>query len=215
VYILTHSIHVVKDDLIIPLALKGIASIFDTRHPTAREIKNCRWITLTSDEEWLPNSDEFKQHEKKCQLLLDNVEIPERNIFSIKSETQQNEMTSFGTGLPLTVKTSAFNTTNPKARESLRNKVAKHLGLVWKPLQGLCKLPLSWLLGSLYIQYIYISLPRWHNYCTLGCLVSMFFSILTPSSLIPIALMDVLWDSYIPMIWMLPSFIPCSKRGKH
>eukprot|EP00934_Nitzschia_sp_Nitz4_P002319 Nitzschia sp. Nitz4//scaffold471_size5685//193//5616//NITZ4_009210-RA/size5685-processed-gene-0.1-mRNA-1//1//CDS//3329552692//2319//frame0 len=54
-----HGIFQVEDNVYIPFGLHGCISHFVTRLPTTEEKQNCRWITLTSDREWKPYSEEF------------------------------------------------------------------------------------------------------------------------------------------------------------
>jgi hypothetical protein len=62
-----HGIHHPTDNVFIPFHMHGCISYFITRLPTDEEIDNCRWITFTSDAEWQPYSDHFKQAERAAK----------------------------------------------------------------------------------------------------------------------------------------------------
>jgi hypothetical protein len=59
-----HSLYFPKEDVRIPLALKGIISYVITRYPSNQEIDNCRWLVVTGDHPWNPYSDDFAAHEQ-------------------------------------------------------------------------------------------------------------------------------------------------------
>jgi len=118
----THSIYIVKDDLVILLTLKGMISTSPTRWPSTREIEIFKFITLTSNEEWLPDSDLFLKKEWQWQLSNDSIDAWDRNTFSINTEVQDEPVDEglFDLQLSPTVKVSAFTNTN---------KVAKTFGI--------------------------------------------------------------------------------------
>ena len=52
------------EDMLIPLALRGVVSYFPTRKPTTAEFQTCRRVELTSEEpEWDPSSVTFQEQE--------------------------------------------------------------------------------------------------------------------------------------------------------
>jgi hypothetical protein len=83
--IATHSIYIPEQDICIPLSMHGVISCLPVRLPTIQEIESCRWITLTSDMEWDPHSEEFENNERKAQESENTVTTVERDIFAIKS----------------------------------------------------------------------------------------------------------------------------------
>jgi hypothetical protein len=77
----THSIYIPQYDLRIPWQLNGIVSCLPVRYPTIREMETCTWIELTSEEEWEPNSNRFKEQEHIAQENQNRTyEAPEREI---------------------------------------------------------------------------------------------------------------------------------------
>ncbi len=63
----SHSIIIPDENVTIPLQLNGIISYFQARTPSIYEVENCRHITLTSEEEWLPYSQHFKELEDQAK----------------------------------------------------------------------------------------------------------------------------------------------------
>jgi hypothetical protein len=61
----THSIISCDNQINIPLSLWGVISYFPVGTPTSRELENCTSITLTSDMEWHPYSENFEEEERK------------------------------------------------------------------------------------------------------------------------------------------------------
>jgi Reverse transcriptase (RNA-dependent DNA polymerase) len=62
-----HGIHHPTENIFIPFHLHGCISYFITRLPTDEEIEQCRWVTFTSDAEWQPYSDHFKDAERAAK----------------------------------------------------------------------------------------------------------------------------------------------------
>jgi hypothetical protein len=63
---MSHALRVTQDgeELVIPLALRGVVSNFPTRKPTTAEFQSCRRVELTSEEpEWDPSSVTFQEQE--------------------------------------------------------------------------------------------------------------------------------------------------------
>ena len=59
----THSIFFATENVRIPLLLDGIISYIPTQLPSLKELEECNWLSLTSEEEWRPYSDDFIQAE--------------------------------------------------------------------------------------------------------------------------------------------------------
>jgi hypothetical protein len=83
----THSIYIPKEDLRIPLKLKGVISYFPSRYPSDKKIETCKWIELTSSQEWNPESTTFFDDEEQCERALESIEdpFPSRSIYSVES----------------------------------------------------------------------------------------------------------------------------------
>jgi hypothetical protein len=77
----THSIFVPNDDLRIPTDLKGVISYFITQTPTLQEIETCKWIMLTSENDWDPHSDIFKIHESSYENYENLSELVKDQTF--------------------------------------------------------------------------------------------------------------------------------------
>jgi hypothetical protein len=60
----THSIYIPEHNLKIPLSMRGVISYIPVRKPTVQELESCWWITLTSDMEWDPHSEDFESNER-------------------------------------------------------------------------------------------------------------------------------------------------------
>jgi len=86
-----HALIVPKENIVIPLDLKGVDSTFPTRMPTTDEMESpgLRHIELTaSDPEWDPHSTEFA--ERECALIDDDGKIHQpvhvdQNLFAAES----------------------------------------------------------------------------------------------------------------------------------
>ena len=61
----THSITVHRDetDIVIPLVMTGVASMFESRVPTASELETCELLMMTSENCWDPHSPKFQEDE--------------------------------------------------------------------------------------------------------------------------------------------------------
>ena len=59
-----HAIMIPEEDIVIPLKLHGCISYFPTRLPTPQELNDCRYIELSSEQEWNPYSDRFGEQER-------------------------------------------------------------------------------------------------------------------------------------------------------
>jgi hypothetical protein len=66
----SHSIHLLDDELILPLELRGVISGFQTRRPTDDELLSCRRLTLTSDTPWNPYDSTFSAQEEALSLRI-------------------------------------------------------------------------------------------------------------------------------------------------
>lgn len=71
----THSIFIPDQQVRVPLRLVGPVSVFDTRTPTKEEIDTCKWVTLTNDEHWDPQSAMFNEEEEKVEYLCEHTVI--------------------------------------------------------------------------------------------------------------------------------------------
>ena len=81
----THSICVPSEDFKIPLSLQGVVSVFHSRHPTVHELETCKWVVLTSDRDWNPNSEELAENEAHWEcasLTISPLEL-ERSIYAL------------------------------------------------------------------------------------------------------------------------------------
>ena len=58
-----HGIYVHDDNLLIPFHLQGSTSYFTTRLPTDQEKRDSGWIIFTSEREWDPTFDKFRDVE--------------------------------------------------------------------------------------------------------------------------------------------------------
>jgi len=95
----THSIISTKENLKIPLPLKGIISYFPVRTPTVLEIKYCQHIFFTSKDEWNPNSSHFEDIEdnmtKKRNASVCHSEYPDcYDILVLNINEQQQTLAS-------------------------------------------------------------------------------------------------------------------------
>ncbi len=77
----THSIYVPDENLVIPLALLGIISNFESHKPSNDELVSCRRAIMTGDIPWNPNDLAFAQQERvvltksKVSAVLKNGDI--------------------------------------------------------------------------------------------------------------------------------------------
>jgi hypothetical protein len=67
----THSIYCPEDDIRIPLSLRGVISLIETRTPTQEELDTCKWVHLTSQSSWDPHSDSFSENERLAYVTAD------------------------------------------------------------------------------------------------------------------------------------------------
>jgi hypothetical protein len=61
--VVTHSIYIPDQDIMIPLEMRGIIPLFHTHRPSSDEIENCTWVQITSELDWDPHSTEFQDKE--------------------------------------------------------------------------------------------------------------------------------------------------------
>jgi hypothetical protein len=69
-----HGIHHPDSNTFIPFHLHGCISYFSTRLPTQEEIDTCQWLTFTSDAEWKPYDNCFKEAE---QAMINHHRYPD------------------------------------------------------------------------------------------------------------------------------------------
>lgn len=83
----THSIYSRHDELCIPLQFKGIISCFTSRYPTTNERESCRWIELSSSNDWDPNADHFQEDEERLIHGFEDSDYPrnDRTIGALES----------------------------------------------------------------------------------------------------------------------------------
>ncbi len=91
----THSIYCQEDNLRLPLQLKWVISLLETRTPTRDELATCKWVTITSESIWDPHSDSFAYNENLAtqhESLLPTKR--DRTIYSLNTEqmTSYNEL---------------------------------------------------------------------------------------------------------------------------
>jgi hypothetical protein len=91
----SHSIYIPEHDFRIPLSLKGVISCPPVRKPTIKEIKTCRWISLTSEVDWDPHSDDFAENEREAQENQGIVMDVERDIFSVQTNQYDIQAADF------------------------------------------------------------------------------------------------------------------------
>ncbi len=72
----TPSIYCVDDDVVVLLSLQGVISYFNTRTPTTEELDTCKWILITSEEDWHPHFPTLQEQE------ADGKEIHNLNEYS-------------------------------------------------------------------------------------------------------------------------------------
>ena len=60
----THSISIPGENIVIPLALSGVISYFESHRPSDDELQNCRRLVLCSDVPWDPNDPLFARQEQ-------------------------------------------------------------------------------------------------------------------------------------------------------
>jgi hypothetical protein len=80
----THSIYIPEHNLQIPLSMRGVISYIPVGKPTVKELETCRWITLTSDMEWDPHSEDFESNERiACENEISPISPVNRAIYSV------------------------------------------------------------------------------------------------------------------------------------
>jgi hypothetical protein len=124
----THSIYSPKEDVRIPLQLKGIISGLYTRYPSIQEVETCKWIILTSDEEWNPNNEEFEEREKILERVQNSITVEGRNIYAIQTTTLDSSFDieeDIMRNMTRMIKINAVQSGLRKPNEELRDKVAR------------------------------------------------------------------------------------------
>jgi hypothetical protein len=81
-----HSIIYPDEEISIPLKLNGCFSYIPTRTPKNEEIETCKWLTLTSDTLWEPNSMPFNEYDEAVVNSINNGTVLDRSIFSMKRD---------------------------------------------------------------------------------------------------------------------------------
>ena len=69
----THSLFFPKEDLRIPLDMKGVISGFTTRKPTWEEYNSCPQVEVTSPDTWSPYAEDFADKEKVVTEMREKV----------------------------------------------------------------------------------------------------------------------------------------------
>jgi hypothetical protein len=59
-----HGIYIPDDDLFLPLRMHGVISYLSTYLPTEKQMETCRWIVMSSEEEWIPYDDKYAENER-------------------------------------------------------------------------------------------------------------------------------------------------------
>jgi hypothetical protein len=59
-----HGIYFPDDDLFLPLRMHGVISYLSTYLPTEHQMETCRWIVMSSEEEWNPYDDKYAKNER-------------------------------------------------------------------------------------------------------------------------------------------------------
>jgi hypothetical protein len=119
-----HSIYVPKEDLRIPLQLRGVISCFSSRSPSDQELQTCQWIEMTSSEEWSPDSNSFSEDEAQCERAMETIDsgrLP-RQIYSMQSNEIDDLITN-------TASVNAATSKHLRESDELRNKVLKTFGI--------------------------------------------------------------------------------------
>jgi hypothetical protein len=91
----THSLFFPDNNIRLPLQLNGVISYINTRYPKQKEIDECRWLIVTSDEEWESYDSSFAECEEQMSNNDDTVDLQNhdnRNIYSMNSETVVNKL---------------------------------------------------------------------------------------------------------------------------
>jgi hypothetical protein len=123
----SHSIYSVDDDFNIPLSLMGVTSYFVTRTPTTQEIETCKWITLTSENNWNPHSEHFSMQEESFQELKQfNDHTRNRNIYQVGTKKQTIYITDFQD-----ISHALEDNCYIKAMTSTRDMNTEKLALTW------------------------------------------------------------------------------------
>jgi len=120
----THSIYVPKEDLRIPLQLRGVISCFSSRSPSDQELQTCQWIEMTNSEEWSPDSNSFSEDEAQCERAMETIDsgrLP-RQIYSMQSNEIDDLITN-------TASVNAATSKHRRESDELRNKVSKTFGI--------------------------------------------------------------------------------------
>jgi len=104
----THSIIFPDEEVSIPLKLNGCFSYTPTRTPTNQEIETCKWLTLTSDTLWEPDSMPFNEYEEAAINSINNGTVVDRSIFSMR-RNMRDEL-AFNVNLDVLNSTSFFQT---------------------------------------------------------------------------------------------------------
>jgi hypothetical protein len=83
----THSIYFPKEQVRLPLELKGIILYLPTHYPSDHELNNCTWLTVTYELPWDPYSDDFAVEEENFVNFNDYTFMKQnqRDIMSIST----------------------------------------------------------------------------------------------------------------------------------
>lgn len=75
---MAHTISAPETGLRINLDMHGVVSCFHSRIPTAKELEDCEWITMTGESTWDPHSDKYEKQELRRKEQED-IPVPDRN----------------------------------------------------------------------------------------------------------------------------------------
>jgi hypothetical protein len=119
----THSIFFPEENVRIPLEMRGVISLFHTRAPSADEIENCKWLCITSEQDWDPHSEDFDLNERATT----SHSVPrshDRTIFPLATDPFMSYLAEFCPTLDDTnlLSMSSIATTNTTTRGFVTTK---------------------------------------------------------------------------------------------
>lgn len=103
--------------------MRGVISLFNTRKPSTEEIEECRWLLITSEQDWDPLSEDFDLNERAVLTYPETMSY-DRTTFALTTDPFMPHLTDTCPMLDdmSLLSMSSIATTNTSARDLTMTK---------------------------------------------------------------------------------------------
>jgi hypothetical protein len=88
----THSLYFPDENVRLPLMLRGVISYLPTRYPSNHELDNCRWLSVTGEDEWEPYDEAFEEREKHVEN--NDEKLHSHHVYQVHSSHANADLSS-------------------------------------------------------------------------------------------------------------------------